>query len=154
MRVCDNMVSRFWPEMEFQMHWCSFDQLATTDIADAAARRAALANIIIIATGVETALPDNVKVWMDEWCHQRHGREGALIALVEGSPEIPTNAVIHQDLRNLAHRAGLDYLTHEPAFAPAPLPDESAWFNHKAAEMSSVLESILDRPIQPRDQNT
>jgi len=149
MRVCDNMVARFWPEMEFQMHWCSFDQLATTEISNIAGGHAALANMVIIATGADAGLPDAVKLWMNEWCDLRHGREGALIALVEGPPEDPAIAMIHQDLRSLAHRAGLDYLTHEPAFAPMPLPDESAWFNLKAAEVGPVLGNILDRPIQP-----
>ena len=122
MRVCDNMVSRFWPEMEFQMHWCSFDQLATSNIASAAARQAALANIIIIASGSNAGLPDTVKAWMDDWCNQRHGREGSLIALLEGSPQNQEFALADQNLRNIAHRAGLDYLTHEPDFAPVPLP--------------------------------
>ena len=149
MRVCDNMVSRFWPEMEFQMHWCSFDQLATSNIASAAARQAALANIIIIASGSNAGLPDTVKAWMDDWCNQRHGREGSLIALLEGSPQNQEFALADQNLRNIAHRAGLDYLTHEPDFAPVPLPDESAWFNLKAAEVGPVLGNILNRPIQP-----
>jgi len=153
MRVCDNMVARFWPEMEFQMHWCSFDQLAAAEIARVATRHAALANIIIIATTADAGVPETVKLWMNEWCPQRHGREGALIALIEGSPDDPTLALTHRDLRYAAHRAGLDYLTHEPAFAPVPPPDESAWFNLKAVEMSSVLENILDRPIQPPSQN-
>lgn len=145
MRVCDNMVARFWPEMEFQMHWCSFDQLASADVANVAARHAALANIIIIATAADAGLPDAVKAWMARWCEQRHGREGALIALVEGSQENQILALTHQDLRNAAHRAGLDYLTHEPAFALAPLPDESASFSLKAAEVGPVLEGILDQ---------
>ena len=145
MQVCDNMVARFWPDMDLQVHWCSFNQLTDANHARDAAARAAGAKIVIVSTHADAGLPSEVGAWLDEWCRQRHGREGALIGLVEGAPNCPGCELAQDHLRNAAHRAGMDYLTHEPACAPEPLPDEVNWFNSKAAEVGSVLGEMLDQ---------
>ena len=149
MEVCDNMVARFWPELEFQVHWCSFDQLAEAARAQEAAAHAAAAKIVIISTAAEAGLPEAVKAWMEQWAQQRHGREGALIGLVEGAPECPAHKCLEQHFRAMAHGAGMDYLAHEPVCAPAALPDDAGWFNTKACELGSVLGEMLDKQGQP-----
>jgi len=148
-RVCDNMVIRFWPDRQFEMHLCAFDQLETPEMSKVAARHVSRANMIIIAFNADACLSPPVKRWMNKWRDYRQGREGTLIALIEGSPANPALEKSHQDLRKVAHRAGLDYLTHEPAFAPAPLSDEFGWYERRAAEVGSVLGNILDRPFLP-----
>jgi hypothetical protein len=143
MRVCDDMVARFWPEMEFQVHWCSFDQLANEAAATEATRRAATASMVIVASNAANHLPELVHAWTEEWSARRQGREGALIALVDGPPESSVYQATHHHLRNVAHRAGMDYLTDEPSTAPATLPDGPNGITARANELGSMLDGML-----------
>lgn len=143
MRVCDDMVARFWPETEFQVHWCSFDQLADESAASEAARRAASASMVIIAINAAEHLPGCVQAWTEEWSARRQGREGALMALVVGTPESSAYQTTHHHLRHVAHRAGMDYLTDEPCAAPAALPNEPNGITARACELGTLLDGML-----------
>jgi hypothetical protein len=148
MRICDDMVARFWPEMEFQVHWCSFEQLSDKGAATEATRHAATASMVIIAVNAADDLPAPVKAWADEWSAQRQGLEGALIALVNGDPESSGCQTTHHHLRHVAHRAGMDYLTDEPCSAPAALPDGPNGIATRAGELGPLLDGML-RSIAP-----
>lgn len=149
-QVCDNIVARFWPEMEFQMHWCAFNQLLTPETAKLAIKQAVAATIIIVSTSTDAGLPYPVRAWLKSWCEQRHEREGAFVALVDGSPETAQHTAILHELRTAAHHAGLDFLTHEPNWLPKPIPSESGWIDAKATQIGSVLGAILEQTANIR----
>lgn len=149
MRVCENMVARFWPGIDFQIHWCTFDQLAEPQAASVAAEHACSAQMIIVAAEADPGLKRHVAEWMEGWSRQRRGREGALIGLIEGPRESDAYYLVQAQLRTAAHLAGLDYLTHEPECAPAPIPDDAKWLESRCGEMGSVLGDILQRSSRP-----
>lgn len=147
--VCDFITARFWPEIEFDLHWCGLDRLGSPECARKAVDCASNARIVIIATSARDDIPAPVASWLNEWCVQRHGREGALIGLIDESAESQRREAVDHFLRAIAHRAGLDYLTHAPESGLALIPDESDWIIAKAEGMSSVLDGILSKTISP-----
>jgi hypothetical protein len=67
--------------------------------------------------------------------------------LVEGAAENQAHALVQQELRNAAHQAGLDYLTHEPDTHPMPMTDDPRWLNAKCHELGSVLGGMLEQSL-------
>jgi hypothetical protein len=149
MHACDNMMARFWPDVEFEVHWSSFSQLADATKAREAAEQAAGARIVIVSTEANLGLPPPVRDWMKGWCGLRRGREGTLIGLVEGAGESQAAESVQRQLRTAAHEAGLDYLTHEPDSAPEPMADDMRWIDVKCQEVGSVLGHILEQSVLP-----
>jgi len=147
--VCDFITRVYWPEIEFELQWCDFGHLGDAEALEKAVRAAAEARIIIVSTSAKEPLPGATRAWMDRLCANRHRREGALIGLVGDDEESESRAAIEHQLRQAAHQAGLDYLTHAPDCRSLPMPDETDWVNAKAANLGSVLGSILSTPMKP-----
>ena len=88
---------------------------------------------------------------MQSWAAQRGDREGFIVTLneprVAGISKLPEKFVF---LRNLAHRAGMDYLTHMPQEMTRSLPDSLDSYTTRAHQMTGTLEQILKRPTPPR----
>jgi hypothetical protein len=145
-RVCDFISARFWPDIEFEIHWCALSRLGSPECAKKAVNCATGARIVIVATSAREVLPQTAVAWLDEWCAERRGREGALIGLIEEDAESEMREKTDQFLRSVAHRAGLDYLTHAPECGLTPMPDETGWITAKTEQMGSVLDNILTKP--------
>ena len=147
--VCDSITARFWPDLEFDLHWCDIHRLESQECVQTAVDCAESARIVIFATSARTGLSPGAMNWLANWSRKRHGREGVLIALIEASAEGELRDKTDMLLRNTAHQAGLDYLTDVPACGLAEMSDEPDWINAKAQEMGPVLGSILTTPIPP-----
>lgn len=147
--VCDFMAKQFWPEIEFDLHLCDLTHLGEPDYRQHAIMKAATARIVIIATSASKQLDLPLMEWMEGVCVQRRGREGALVGLVDPSAEDELRDAMDFQLRHLAHRAGLDYLTHAPNCRALCIPNEADWVETRAGKMGSVLEEILDKPSGP-----
>ncbi|HLX72340.1 MAG TPA: hypothetical protein VKV04_22200, partial [Verrucomicrobiae bacterium] len=53
-------------------------------------------------------------------------------------------------LRHIAHRAGMDFLSHAAPTAAKAIPDSLDSFSKRAGQMTSVLDNILHtRPRTP-----
>ena len=150
--VCDFITAKFWPDLEFDLHWCDVHRLGSVECAQRAVECATTARIVIVATSARAELPQSAVNWLDNWSRLRHGREGALIALIESSSEPHISERTDFLLRRAAHQAGLDYLTHAPEFGLAPLPDEPEWINAKAEQLGPILGDILTAPVPPPHQ--
>jgi hypothetical protein len=148
MRVCDSMMARFCTDLEFEVEWCSFEQFADSHKAREITECTAQANVVIISTAAHIGLPGVVRSWIRNWSELRHGREGTLIGLVDGVAETRDHAIVQQELRNAAHRAGLDYMTHEPDTHPVPMTDDPKWLNAKCHELGSVLGGMLEQSLR------
>ena len=147
---CDELVGRFWKDLQFDMDWWSFDHLATVDSAREAAEKAARADLIIFAASPEGDFPLAVKAWMQVWLSQRGDREGKLVALLDprGSAK-GKEGHKHQHLRNAAHHAAMDYLTEVPEDISLAISESLDAYTERAGHVTSLLDDILRRQPQP-----
>ena len=148
---CDQIVSRFWAQCEFDVSWWSFALLEEASTAKAAADKAARADLILFSAVPEGDFPLPIKAWIETWLNQRGEREGMLVGLMEPAagicgPEGPK----HHYLRHAAHRGALDYLTHVPQDISGSIPDSLDRYAKRADQLTSLLNGILhQRPPPP-----
>ena len=150
-KLCDDFVTKSGGDPEPEVHWQSFAELGSSGTADPAAEAAAVAEIIIFAISAQGDLPAHVKSWTEKWLGKRGEREGVLIGLLLDGRNNPCEIACLKEvyLRHLAHRAGMDYLTHLPALTRAVIPDSLDAFNERAGQTSSLLDDILHQPFVP-----
>lgn len=143
-RFCRQLAELHGAGMEFQFHWWSGDRLANATDAGEAAAAAARAPMVVLSLQPEGDVPAVIKHWIEHWLRARGEREGALIGLVETDPNPCSIACLKEVyLRRVAHRAGMDYLSHVPPIAPRAIPDSLDSYNERAGRMTAVLDEIL-----------
>lgn len=145
---CDRMVKKFWAECEFDIQWWAFANLEEQAVAKEATKKAAEADVVVLACGPERELPSHVESWIENWVSQRGDREGSLASLIE--PDFGATDK-HVYLRAVAHRAGMDYLTEVPQEFAHRFPDSLESYSERASQVTGVLEEILHQhPTPPR----
>lgn len=129
--------------------WWSFDLLTGAGGAEAA-EKAARAELIVFALESRDDLPGEIKNWIERWLACRGEREGALIGLLDAQ-RLPCGAASLKEiyLRQVAHRAGMDYLSHTPPARGKAIPDSLESVNARAGCMTSVLSEILGARALP-----
>ena len=148
-RFCDKLIERFWRQHRFEVQWYSFDELEQTKAAKMAAQNASRSNLMIFAARPEVEIPFGVREWVEVWLEQRGEREGALVGLF--GPEEKANAAAkHIYFREVAHRAGMDYLTQVPETISEPIPDSIEAYDARANRVTSVLSEILRKNPMPQ----
>jgi hypothetical protein len=148
-QFCDALVKRFWAESEFSIDWRKFSELEDEVAGQQAETRGAGADLIIFASQPNTDLPETMLHWLESWVKRRGEREGAMIGLNDpgaASKAIPDKFCY---LRSVAHRAGMDYLTHMPQELAATA-DSPESFSERARQVTHVLDEILHRPTAPK----
>ena len=149
---CDCLVEKFWSQLGFDVSWWSFSLLGNPGASAEALKSAAGANFIVFASRADLELPEHVRNWVEQWVLLRGEREGALVALAVSADAQPAGAIqTHLYLRDVAHRAGMDYLTDMPQYIGPPIPDSPELFSERAGIVTSVLDEILHQR-QPRPQ--
>lgn len=151
--VCEFMTHQFWPEIAFDLHLCDLTQLSEPGYRQLAITKAALARIVIIATSAPGEFEMPFIEWMNGLCLRRGGREGALVGLTDPEAADERRSAVDLQLRQLAHRAGLDYLTRAPNCRALCIPDRTDWLDSRAGQLGPVLEEILERPGRPIQLN-
>ena len=149
-KFCDVLVQRFWATHGFDISWSSFTNLQQSSAAADSADKAAKAALIVFATRPEGELPIDVVLWIQKWSSKRCDREGALVGLLD---PVARNAMAddkHLYLRNLAHHAGMDYLTKMPENISRGLPDSLDSCSQRAQRVTSVLDEILHKQPVPQ----
>ncbi|PWU10990.1 MAG: hypothetical protein C5B50_24250 [Verrucomicrobia bacterium] len=151
---CDSLVQRFWIQNQFEIHWYAFKQLSHRQSAQEAAQNAVRANLLIFAARPQDEIPFSVREWVEAWQAQRGEREGALVGLFGPENESKGSAK-HIYLREVAHRAGMDYLTQVPETIAEPMPDSIESYAARADCVTSVLDEILrQNPLPPHIQTS
>jgi hypothetical protein len=147
---CDQLVGRFWAQLELDIDWWSFASLKESQSAKAATDKVTRADLIVFCAVPEGNLPAPVKAWVETWIEERGEREGMLIGLLE-TPDAPCalEGDKHHYFRQVAHRGGMDYLTHLPQEISRPIPDSLDWYTQRADKVTSLLEGILDQQSPP-----
>ena len=147
---CDHLVERFWSRAGFDVSWWSFALLEDPGAAWQAAQKAIHADIIIFATRPEGEMPQRIREWIESWLGQREDREGAFVALIdESGAGVGAGAGKQIYLRQVAHRAGMDYLTQVPQEISRAIPDSLEWCTERAGQVTNVLEEILHQHPPP-----
>lgn len=150
MEVCDHLARRFWSEVELKFHWWRTDFLEDAGMAATAADNSRNADFIVVCIRPDGDLSPVVRHWFEEWVPQRAGREGALIDLTTtGAPPLAAQRK-KAFLREAAHRAGMDYLTHFPPTINRSLPDSFESASLRAMQKTTVLDGILQHSPPPR----
>lgn len=147
---CDALIARFWAQCTFQPDWYSFEALSLPDPSREAAKKARSADVLVFATGPADDVPWAVKGWIESWLSRRGEREGSLVCLSDlpgVTPSAPTAA--QSFLRQVAHRAGMDYLTHLPEGTADLCPESVDSCAERANLVTSVLHGILHQPTPP-----
>ena len=150
-KFCDGLVEQFWKQNELELSWWSFDLLQHAPYARQAAQQAIEASLIIFAVRPEGEMPEHLRAWIETWVGQRTEFEGALIGLMDAvaglnsvQPDKPDKHVL---LRNVAHRGGMDYLTHVPPNFLHSIPESIDSYSTRAGQVTSVLDEILRHPL-------
>lgn len=147
---CRQLEERYRHRQPLDIRWWSFSALGTPAAAWKAAEEAAAANTIIFSLTPAGDLPAEVKAWIERWVSKRRNCEGSLVGLVErpgGAAGVASLKEVF--LRHTAHRAGMDYLSHEWKVAFESMPDSPDSYNQRAAQRTSVLDEILRRLPPP-----
>ena len=146
-RFCDHLVRHFWATSQFDVNWWSLSQLEQQpSVSGQAVEKAAAADLILFALEPDGTLTPEMLAWIENWINQRSEREGALVALMDPAAEPSGRSTEkYMYLRQAAHRAGMDYLTHLPADLPHSIPDSLEYCSERAGQITSVLDEILRR---------
>ena len=147
-RFCDSLVQKFWSRNNFQIEWCPFTDLQSEASSNKHCESATTANILIFALRPEAGTSKHLHTWVESWLDQRGEREGTLIGLLDtpmaGDAEGP-----YGFLRQVAHRAGMDYVTQIPNSILHTIPDSADSYTERAMEVTRVLEDILHEHGKP-----
>lgn len=149
-RFCDQLVQRHWTNCEFRMAWLAFSALGDPNADQETAAEIRGADIVVFSTRAEGRIPSAVIDWVEGWLANRQDREGILAGLVDNAPFASGWAAHkHSWLRNVAHRAGMDYLTEVPQKIARAIPDSLESFSQRAERVTTVLDEILHKPSLP-----
>ena len=131
--------------------WYSFEDLKTPSTRTDALNKAAEAEMVVFAISAIGDFPAEVKFWMENWIGKRGEREGMLVGLVldETSNTRDIACLKEVYLRHVAHRAGMDYLSHMPARIFRAMPDLLDSFAQRKEQVTSVLDEILQTGFVP-----
>ena len=144
-KFCGEFTSQSNVALQPRVRFCAFDSLNVPAKSAEALSDAVDSSLIVFAVNSAGDLPLAVKLWAESWLGKRGEREGELIGLVLDGATGPCDIACLKEvyLRHLAHRAGMDYLSHFPRMNPRALPDSLDAFSQRSGQMTSVLDEIL-----------
>jgi len=152
LRLCDELIRKFWLDLEVDFSWWRFDYLRDAHVASQAADAAVRADLVIFSTHGAKELPPPVRSWIDTWVNRTMNRPNALVALVGVADDgVKGLTPIHVYLREVARQAGMDYLSHVSDASTVGLDTSANGIARRAAEVTTLLDTMLHRPsIPPR----
>jgi len=129
------------------VNWYAFEDLNVSPAKEEAAEAAAEADVLAVAVGSAGDLPPTVKLWMESWLRRRGQREGLLVGLLsdERAQVRGVAGLKEMYLRHLAHRAGMNFLTHFPEDIRKVMPDSLDSFIQRAERVTPLLDDILHK---------
>ena len=145
LRACSHLLSE---TADSGIHWCSPRSLNDPRHAEEMAKNAVVSDMIIFSGTADGDFTPELKLWLEGWLFKRSSREGVIIGLFS-SPSGRLREVAslkEMYLRESAHSAGLDYLSHLPT-GPRMIPDSLDAYNVRAVQVTSVLDEILQTRI-------
>ena len=101
--IYERLAKRLGNNFDFEQRLWRFDVLEEENVRAQAARDAADADIVIVATNEDKKLPEGVQDWLESSL-QKHSGAAALVALLEHS-----SAPVQPYLEEVARRGGMDF---------------------------------------------
>jgi hypothetical protein len=141
------LTERFPANITQSFHWCSCEELKDANQLEALVRKAANSDLFIVSATVEGDFSFELKSAIERWLTRREDREGTLVGLFVGSKRGSVAPLKEIYLRHIAHRAGMDYLSHLTPVSSRSIPNSLDTFTHRAGQMTSVLDQILHTRI-------
>jgi hypothetical protein len=142
---CRESAARDWIQFELETQWIMEEDLVKPASKREATKAACGADMVVFALS-DRPMPERIYAWAEAALSKRCEKEGRL-ALV-GDARSSRNELA---LRNLAHRAGLDFITSVPPSLGSCLPESPEPYTNQAHEVSDLLVEILSQP-QPTVQ--
>lgn len=124
LRLCDRLVVKFRPGLEFQFHWSGFKYLQVPEVSHEVGGQACEADLILLSVGRLTNLPLEVISWLGLWLPRRKTSEGALVILEASGPTPSSVGWQQAHLQGLARRTRLDYLSMVEPLTPEIVSDK------------------------------
>jgi hypothetical protein len=148
--ICERIMTRFWQDLDIEMaHW-PLDSLAEAEHGEAAASKAAAADILVVAASGTGKFPEAFASWTERWLARRNQHEGALVGLFDpGTGSKGESASRDIQLHQLALRAGMDYLRHLPSTPLHSIPDSTEWCASRAERLTGTLDEIIRSNPRP-----
>jgi hypothetical protein len=112
MKTCDYVIQQLGNDIEVRRKVVDFNQTSPQRRA-AAARDAAKADMVIVATRENEELPTPMQEWMDEWVANRSTDEGALVAILKRGTDTGVTPRVRDQLASVARQAHMDFFSSE-----------------------------------------
>jgi hypothetical protein len=112
LKTCEYVIQQLGDDIEVRRKIVDFNQTSPQRRA-AAARDAAKADMVIVATRENEELPTTMQEWMDEWATNRRADEGALVAILNPAPGPGATPRVRDQLANVARQAHMDFFSSE-----------------------------------------
>ncbi len=112
--TCNFLIEKLGGAAECRTSMWKFDLLDNSKLQEIAAAEAGEADAIIVASAGGSELPAAIRSWFERWIPRRHGRAGALVALIDNEGGWAAAASpVGVSLAQFAARAGLDFIPHQ-----------------------------------------
>jgi hypothetical protein len=104
----------------------------------------------VLALGTDGELASEARAWTENLLRKRGTLEGALVSLFEPATGASAQGCSKDTyLRKVAHRGGMDYLSHAAPASTKGIPDSIESYNQRAGQVTSVLDEILQNQPGP-----
>src|SRR5450755_1219028 len=109
---CDKFFEEIGDGCHFKKNKWDFERLLIPNIRNLAASAAATSDLVIFSVSGMRELPDGIREWIEMWDWLIDGRNPALVALFDQSPEATHVPSIRAYLRKVAAQKHIDYFPH------------------------------------------
>lgn len=113
----EHLKTRLGCDFEFTRYQWSFALLEDRSVRDVAARDAATADIVIIATHGDRELPDYVDDWFQSWIGRNAGPMAMVALFDRPTTSMETREEVRSALARIAQTGGMDFFA-EPSNSP------------------------------------
>lgn len=143
---CKELAARHWQQYDLELTFVELNELSRPASKRKASALVSSADMAIFAIS-DRPLSQQQHAWAESALARRGDKEGFLVML--GDCRFGRNELL---LRNLAHHAGMDFITEVPPSLAASLPESPEPYTDRAHEVSDLLADILRRPppVAPR----
>lgn len=113
LKTCEYVIQQLGTDVPVRRKIVDFKQATTPQRRAAAARDAAKADMVIVATSEEDQLPASMQEWMDQWSVNRSANEGALVAILNRPANVQSRSGVRDQLASVARQAHMDFFSSE-----------------------------------------
>jgi hypothetical protein len=113
LKTCEYVIQQLGNDVNVRRKIVDFKNARTPQSRAAAARDAAKADMVIVATREDEELPASMQEWVNEWSANRSTDEGALVAIFNKTERASTRGGVRAQLANVARQAHMDFFSSE-----------------------------------------